>query len=395
MTIMRFQGKDFRDVLGKVRSALGAEAVILSTRTERPKGKDRSAGFVEVEASGEMPPSGREAAAPAPAAVKTAAVPKEVEAPKTAAAAHLPNGAPGFAKTAGGPGAYPSALGVEMDPDDSPPDLWDIYADLGERGIDPESAWKIVTRAGEGLERAGSRRPGILRKRVRKILSHLFETAGPIGPPKERGKGPAVANFIGPTGSGKTTTIAKIAAEATYHRRLKVGLVTLDTSRLGGGGEQLKSYAAVLRIPRLVARSAEDLDRALEKLRGADIVLVDAAGRGFRDAAAMAELDDLFGEGRPGENYLVLAANTHPHDLLQIGEGFARVPLHGLVFSKLDESSRFGVIFHLHMELGVPVAYLTSGQKVPRGLRVATPDGLARLIVPAGQEVSPLSGVVA
>ncbi len=353
-----FRGKDLREALAMVRETLGPEAVIFATRRVADGAGE---SLVEVEAAewleegglGPSGPGGDDPAAEAP--------PPPARRPRV---------------------RFPRDLTRST-----------VFNELCESGLREETARELLLRAAGDLPAAEGEDPvRLLRERVASLITLLFEVGGPVRARRPGDREPSVANFIGPTGAGKTMTIAKIAAECTHGRRLRVGLIALEPSRVGAV-EQLKAYAGLIRLPLIAARSAGEVDAALGKFRRADVVLVDTPGESLGDASRMAELVGLFGPGRPGKNYLVLAANTHPDDMARMGERFSCVPLHRLVFTKLDESSRFGVIFERHMELGVRVAYFTAGQRVPEDLEVATPSRMARLILSAGRRRTPAPGV--
>ncbi|HBK81604.1 MAG TPA: hypothetical protein DDZ83_18375 [Nitrospinae bacterium] len=367
MRTRRFRGKDLRETLDKIKAALGEDAIIVSTR-KVSRGDFGLAGgsLVEVEATN----------------------------PEMESADPVPFGDEGLEACDErademGPAVDEGVLPGPMAETESP--YSDLFYELSESGIEEETAREILSRA----EREnGDSRNGSLashRKQVAKILSLLFDLKGPVRIRQMGDEGPAISNFIGPTGAGKSSTIAKIAAQCT-RKKLRVGLITLDTHR-AGGSEYMKFLANLLRLPLITAGSKKQLDQALAKFRRADVVLVDSPGMSIGDEAGMAELDRIFGKGRPGDNYLVLAANTHSEDLKRMGESFSRTGLDGLIFTKLDEASRFGVIFEVHMNLGVPLSYLTAGQKIPGDLEVAAPEKLARLVLPVAPEYAPAEGV--
>lgn len=371
MKTRRFRGKDLRETLDKVKVALGDDAIIVSTRKVSRSGGEFGQGFgsnVEVEATTPELESSDAAAFRDTAPEELSQDMEEIS----------------------------ESLGGELPLDDTAaplPEYADLYFELSESGLREETAKEILSRAEKDLDVSGhgAVEPG--RKQVVDILSQLFEVNGGVRMRQSAEEGPAISNFIGPAGAGKTTTIAKIAA-LCKKRRLKVGLITLDTRR-AGGAEQMKKLADLLRVPFLAVNSRQQLDQALIKFQRADVILVDSPGRSTGDEAAMVDLEVFFGEDRPGENYLVLAANTNAEDMKRIGEKFSRVPLKGLIFTKLDETSRFGVIFEVHLDLGVPVAYLTSGLNIPGDIDVATSGMLARLILPAAQELVSAQGAIA
>ena len=374
MKTRRFRGKNLREALDKVKAALGEDAIIVSTRKADGAGGDFGSGAscVEVEATAPILEEGKNGAGQTDESRYSDF--DDIQDPGDLAALFGEKPVSTMDEPAlGAPIAdAPIAEGGA--------EVSDLFYELCDTGVGEDTAREIISRASEEGGGSGEDSPGGLREQVKNMIALLFEVSGPIaGQTEGKGEGPQICNFIGPTGAGKTTTIAKIAARCTK-RRLKVGLITLDTQR-AGGAEHMKKLADSLRLPLIIAASRDQLDQALAKFRRADVILVDSPGRSIGNEAGMRELEAFFGEGRPGENYLVLAANTHSEDLRRMGESFSRVPLGGLIFTKLDEASRFGVIFELHMDLGVPVAYLTLGQRIPGNLEEASPERLARLVL--------------
>jgi flagellar biosynthesis protein FlhF len=365
MRIKRFRGKDLRETLDQVKAALGPDAVIISTRKVK-----RGTGAYGLFEESIME-------------VEAASLLEDDMVPEIYDDEEMGDFRP---KAGSGRRPVESETGYETDTglDAIGEDL--IY-DLCGAGLTRDSAREILTRAGSSLPVSDLGSPEGQRKHVRKILSLLFEVRDSISVRQPGDDGPAITNFIGPTGVGKTTTIAKIASACTK-RRLKVGLITLDTHRVGALA-QMRQLAGMLRLPLLPVSSKDEMHRALHKFQKADVVLVDTAGRSYSNQPRMEEIVELFGgEERQGENHLVLAANTHLGDLKRMVKEFSRIPLHGLTFTKLDETSQFGVIFELHMDLGAPVTYLTSGQRIPEDLESVSPEKIARLILPAARELA-------
>jgi len=187
--------------------------------------------------------------------------------------------------------------------------------------------------------------------------------------------GQRVIALIGPTGVGKTTTIAKLASDLAM-RGKKVGLITIDTYRIAAI-EQLKIYAKILNIPLEVVLSPGDLKNALRSFRSAEVVLIDTAGRSQRD---MAQLDDLgrFLEVIEGvETRLTLSASASDRQMEETIRNFSRLRVDGLIFTKLDEAVNLGSVYNQHARTGIPISYFTTGQRVPEDIEEA---GAKRLI---------------
>jgi flagellar biosynthesis GTPase FlhF len=196
-------------------------------------------------------------------------------------------------------------------------------------------------------------------------------------------RGPHVVVLVGPTGAGKTTTIAKLAAQLALYERRQVGLITADTFRIGAVS-QLATYAEIMGLPLTVAYEPQDLADAVARQGEAAVLLVDTPGCGPRDRARLEELGCLVAAatGAAAQVTVLLAASamTKPRDLWAILEGFGTFPLHGLVLTKVDETAVFGPFLSVVSRARKPVFFLTTGQGVPGHLERATTQRLARLL---------------
>ncbi|GAA5213949.1 flagellar biosynthesis protein FlhF [Corallincola platygyrae] len=183
-----------------------------------------------------------------------------------------------------------------------------------------------------------------------------------------------VVALLGPTGVGKTTTIAKIAARyAMQYGVDQVALVTTDTYRIGAH-EQLATYGKILGCPVKVAKDAEELAQTLHQLRNRSLVLIDTAGMGQRDTRLTEQLQTLMdGSEHEIKNYLVLSATSQRQVLQEAVSHFRRIPLAGCIFTKLDECLSLGEILSVTIQNALPIGYLTDGQRVPEDIQVADP----------------------
>ncbi len=172
--------------------------------------------------------------------------------------------------------------------------------------------------------------------------------------------------FIGPTGVGKTTTIAKIASTLKLSRKARVALITSDTYRIAAV-EQLKTYANILGIPLKVIYSPDEMEKTKEELESYDLVLIDTAGRSHNNKEQREDIHKLL-EMVPEEDrevYLVLSVTTKYRDLVKITQTYSQVTKYNLIFTKLDETDAIGNIYNIRMLTGAPLSYLTWGQNVP------------------------------
>lgn len=175
--------------------------------------------------------------------------------------------------------------------------------------------------------------------------------------------------FIGPTGVGKTTTIAKIASGFKMNKNTKMALVTSDTYRIAAV-EQLRIYANILGVPLKVIYSAEEMSQTKEEFEDYDIVLIDTAGRSHKNTEQKDDLEALLGtvDDSMKEIYLVLSATTKYKDLVRITETYSTIANYRIIFTKLDETICMGNILNVKMMTGSPLSYVAWGQNVPNDI---------------------------
>lgn len=172
--------------------------------------------------------------------------------------------------------------------------------------------------------------------------------------------------FLGSTGVGKTTTIAKIASKLKLEQKAKIALVTADTYRIAAV-EQLKTYANILSVPLKVIYSPEELGKMTDELEDYDICLVDTAGRSHKNKEQIEDIKKLIEQVPISDRqvYLVLNAGTKYSDLQEIASVYAKLTDFSLIFTKLDETSSSGVLLNMKMKTKCPLSYVTWGQNVP------------------------------
>ncbi|MCH1623766.1 flagellar biosynthesis protein FlhF [Ferdinandcohnia quinoae] len=191
-------------------------------------------------------------------------------------------------------------------------------------------------------------------------------------------------NIVGPTGVGKTTSIAKIAAECILKDQKKVAFITTDTYRIAAI-EQLKTYAKILSVPVEVCYSIDDFQQAKQKYENYDIVFIDTAGRNFRNKKYVDDLQKIIDFSDEMETFLVLSLTSKLTDMKEIFEKFSSVNINKYIFTKVDETSNYGAMLNMILQYKVGVAYLTNGQNVPDDIVEATPTIIANIIL--GEDV--------
>lgn len=189
-------------------------------------------------------------------------------------------------------------------------------------------------------------------------------------------KGPKTLFFIGPTGVGKTTTIAKIASHYCVDQKKKVALLTADTYRIAAA-EQLRTYANILEVPFRVIYSEEEIKNAVEDFRDYDYIFIDTAGHSHRNDELLEKTGQLLNAVKQVSEcqaFLVLSATTKYKDLMKISANYREITDYQLIFTKLDETAALGNLMNLRLFTGVPIAYVTCGQNVPDDIEQFNPQ---------------------
>ena len=189
-----------------------------------------------------------------------------------------------------------------------------------------------------------------------------------------------MAALVGPTGVGKTTTIAKLAANFRLKEKRRVGLITVDTYRIAAV-EQLRTYADIIDLPMHVVATPREMRETVAKMSHLDLILVDTAGRSPKDEVRLQELKAFLAEADADEVHLVLSSMTGSRTLEQTAEQFATVGTTSLILTKLDEVSSPGNVLPMLRTSGLPLSYLTDGQNVPDDIQIADAHRLAKLIL--------------
>ncbi|HID24643.1 MAG TPA: flagellar biosynthesis protein FlhF [Planctomycetaceae bacterium] len=261
-----------------------------------------------------------------------------------------------------------------------PPELFHLYTHLIDADVEDDLARELIFR----VRRSASADQLSDGDAAMSLLTAMIESeircSGPITP---RAGSRQVVALVGPTGVGKTTTIAKLAANFRLRDGIKMGLVTVDTYRIAAV-EQLRTYAEIIDLPMKVVTSPLEMRRALEELNGLDLVLIDTAGRSPRDDLKIQELKSLLAEADVDEVHLVLSMTASARSLIATAERFAPANITALVLTKLDEAAEMGTLLSVARKIPLPISYLTTGQDVPDDIEPARAGRIARLIL--GQE---------
>ena len=244
-------------------------------------------------------------------------------------------------------------------------------------GINPETAQVVARFTRDTIGQARDLNRHDLTAIFKAAIARLFTTEQLLAtrPTRQRR-----LSLIGPTGVGKTTTLAKIAAHYLSQFGGRIALITIDTYRIAAV-EQLKVYGEIMRLPVEVVLSPRELDQALDKFRDYDLILIDTAGRSPRNGIDLQELATFLRPELGLENNLLLSATTRERELEETIKHFSILPINNFIFSKIDECDQLGVLLNIHYQNDTPISFLTNGQRVPEDLIMPSPETIADLIM--------------
>ncbi len=268
----------------------------------------------------------------------------------------------------------PSGFGPMSDP------LFDCYMSLVEQEVAADLAENIIGEVRDELHAGEQRDAAIVRETVLRRLATRLPVAGE---PQQTNDGPLTVALIGPTGVGKTTTLAKLAATYKLRRARRVGLITCDTYRIAAV-EQLRTYADIIGLPLRIASGPDEMAAARRALADCDVVLIDTPGRSQHDQDRLGELRALLDASDADEVHLVLSSAASESVLSRTVERFLPLGPQRVVLSKLDEAVSFGFIPSVCKRSGLPLSFVTTGQEVPDHIETARSERLARLVLDGG-----------
>lgn len=249
------------------------------------------------------------------------------------------------------------------------------FAKLTTEGMDDETARQIV----DALEaiRGSEAAPGMVKRNLQSLLEQQVRIAAPISivPGKRQ-----VVAVVGSTGTGKTTTVAKLAARLRLASGGRLGLISVDSYRIEAA-EQLRAYADIINLPIRMATTPREIRRALDELAGVDIVLIDTAGRSPRDEQKMLDLQQILVEAAPAETLLTVSATMELGMLRSATQPFIAAGATQLVVTKLDEAFGLAGLATVAQGVDIPFGYFTTGQDVPQDIEAVTPRRYARLVM--------------
>ena len=379
MQIKRFQAHDMTKALSLIKQEFGPDAVILSARTLKKPGGLLSymkKPIVEVTAATDTYyPQGK----------------KRVSLTKSETAYEYDSRLPGYkgvSKKMDFPDQHYNESyglkhnlnplvqrGFEQEPDLG--ELQGIHKLMLEQGVSADFAAKWLEELKRTLEFKKPLNGELLKKYLARALIKMGAADSQM---ENKSKKRKIIAFVGPTGVGKTTTIAKLAAIQAIKVRNTVALITLDNCRIAAI-EHLKAYARVIGIPMEVASSIRELKTSVKKLRNRHLILIDTPGMSQKNENQINELRDMLEEISPTQTHLLMSATTNDSNLMDIWEKFKVIPIARLIFTKLDETTTFGNIVNQLYRSKIPISYFTNGQEVPEDIEIATLEKLVNLMM--------------
>ncbi len=261
---------------------------------------------------------------------------------------------------------------------DIPAELDWVAKQLARQEVPEDISNELLKKIKSGLNAEELKRTPLVRKRLRELIAQKIPTYSPAGE-KETPKTRVIA-LIGPTGVGKTTTIAKLAAKYKIGEGKKVAMITIDSYRIAAV-DQLKTYAEIIDVPLRAVLSPGELHQVIHTMDDMDVILVDTAGRSQNNKSKLSQLRSFVAATGASEVHLVVSANSNKVAAQKTIEKFMPLGANRIIISKLDEAETFGIILSSTSSGLVPISYVTTGQDVPDDMAGADADFLAGLIV--------------
>lgn len=344
------------EAMALIRADLGRDAVILHTEKVRRRGFWGLFGWSQVEITAAIDKDLRDFPQPTPAADKSIqSMQRELAALREMLAQM---------------GESRQSTGIPR-----VTSLNDWYQRLVSQGVAERLASRIVQTVADELNRWALDNDTVLNEHLHWYLGRQLPRCEPL---KLVANQPHVFFIVGPTGVGKTTTIAKLAAN--FSQGARVLMITADTFRVAAI-PQLQTFGEILNVPVEVAYSPNQLAGLVSNQRQFDLILVDTPGRSHRAFDEVAELGQYLAAVPDKSVHLALNAGTRYEDMYQTVESFRAMPLDGLIFTKIDETGSLGAAYSLACETGLSLSYLTNGQHVPEDIELASPERIVDLLV--------------
>ncbi len=257
-------------------------------------------------------------------------------------------------------------------------ELLELHEELVRRDVDRDLATELMKQLQGVVARDELTNKRLVREKLIDLISQSLPVVGSDGPSKRQGEARVIA-LIGPTGVGKTTTIAKLAAEFKLKQNKRVGLITVDTYRIAAV-DQLRTYAEIIQVPIHAVLTGGELHQGIHAMNDLDVIIIDTAGRSPNDQMHLNQLRDFLTAAAPDEIHLVVSANANLKCTNNTLERFVPLGADRIIISKIDEAETFGMILTVGRSR-IPLSYVTTGQDVPDDIAVPDAGRLARWIV--------------
>ncbi len=366
MLVKKFLADNYAEALDRVKQELGQDALILSTRSIKFHPNEdggETSSCVEITAALEREPVTE------PEKPRVPLVPEPDGSPM-----ELPNG--------GWEQIQPLIQSLMTKTDRArsaglKPGQMDLFGHLIRQGVDEEFAVRLFTLLNSKRGQSGKVNGENEKVTLGRLMKGMLKCPGPL----ELNKGkPKIVAFVGPTGAGKTTTVAKLAAHFALVQNKKVAIVSLDTFRVGAV-EQLEAYGELMDVPVESAQGRLDFRKTIQKHSDKDLILVDTTGKSHRDTEYALELAAIFhSAGGEVETHLVASVTAQNEVLNYTASQFSILKPDRILFTKLDEGVTFGHLFNFAVRHRLPFSYFTAGQRVPEDIETASKGRVIRLI---------------
>lgn len=369
MRVKKFMARTLPEAMAQVKADLGADAVILHTNEVKVGGLFGlfATRMIQVMAAVEQ----QSAAAPLAPAVGLAAAPALAERAAVQPSLEAMRGEMADVKAM--ISDVVERLNLPASSGRLEPELRELVSRLARGGVEDQMAVSLANRVCARIARGQGAWP-----EVREIARELIMTD--LGQVRTVDHSSKVVALVGPTGVGKTTTLAKLAAHLALQQRKRIALITADTYRIGAV-EQLRTYSEILGVPLEVVYDPQEASRALDRYRDRDLILFDTAGRSPKNFSHMQELKTYLDAIQPASTYLVMSLTSAYRDSLLILEHYLPVGIDHFLFTKWDETVAPGLIYNVVRKHKRPLSYVTTGQNVPDDIEVADPEQITRAIL--------------
>ncbi len=363
MQIKKITGKNYLEALDRVKSELGEDALILGTRTlRRSESLKAVSPQVEITAATDRFPSN----------------PQEFPSEKL-----FPEEQSSFVETVDEEPELKSLVMTLLNQTERVRAFgirerqFGLYKNLIDAGVNERLAGKMIERLNAESE-SSLETPSLFKEKAE--MAKLMKRLTPCDPGFKKPKsGPRLVAFVGPTGAGKTTTLAKLAARFSLEKNKKVAIISLDTYRVGAV-EQLRVYGQIMNAPVEVASDPDEFQQAVARHRDKDLILIDTTGKNHKDPAYPNRLKQIFSRVEELETHLVLSVAMDEKIFDSVYNSYRSLGIDRLLFTKLDEGVSFGPMFNFALKTHVPLSYFTDGQRVPEDIEVAESERVIRLI---------------